>query len=148
MLKKILFVFVLVFSLGFFLNYSFWEENKNPECYNLFWDKFWNNSSCPILEQQCNEALPCKEWFTCSKSWFCEVWTWLEINNKEVTKLNSCLTNPNQAWAFWNAVCETCPCKYSFDFDAGLRSCDTLVPVITDKDQTKILDLWDYFQIK
>ena len=36
----------------------------------------------------------------------------------------------------------------NFDFNSWLRECDVIVPVITNREWNKILDIWDYYQIK
>ncbi len=142
MIKKILFLLTLFVWLGLWLNYSFWDEEQNLECSSLFWSSFLWNSSCPILEDKCNEASPCKDWFVCWKSWYCEA------DNNIVQLWDKCSNKNIKSWIFWNAVCDTCPCKNNFDFNTWLRECDVIVPVITNREWNKILDIWDYYQIK
>lgn len=143
MLKKIIISLLLFWSI-LVVSYTFWDDNLNTECTNFFWDDSNLNQSnwwCPILETTCSASNPCKSWFTCSQEWFCEV-----SKNEKLTQ--SCNYNINWSWIFWNAVCDSCPCDYSFDFLADIRKCDNIVPAITSLDWTSIYSVWNYYQIK
>jgi hypothetical protein len=49
--------------------------------------------------------------------------------------------------SFWNVTCNSCPCRYSVDFDSELRICDIVFPAITSRDGTEIYSKWDVYQI-
>ena len=140
-MKKIFIIAVLI-SFWFILNSAFWYTILNEDCANTFSNASLNeaNSGCPILDETCSATKACSTWMTCSSEWFCEV-------TKETKLVWTCWYNSNWSWIFWNAICSTCPCDYSFNFTTILRNCDTVVPAITSIDNKTIYWVWDYFKI-
>lgn len=115
--------------------------DNTDKCSNIFGskDNFW----CPILDKQClpnSEIDTCWIGYTCSSKWYCEV--------EKIKNLTStCLLPESGASIFWNVVCNSCPCEYSFDFFATLRKCDVVIPAIVSPDGKKMYGKWTPYEI-
>ena len=102
----------------------------------------WANQWCPILEQVCDiwwES--CPEWYTCQSN----------TSGAQVCLPQVIGQNCNYSWGsaiLGNAVCNSCPCIYSFDFNASLRKCDVIIPAITSPDGSQIYSVGEGFQIQ
>ncbi|MDP5039040.1 MAG: hypothetical protein NWP80_01175 [Candidatus Gracilibacteria bacterium] len=139
-MKKILLFLTLFFSF-FVIGYTFGNsENLNQTCLEKFGETFGDkNGGCPVFKIPCNEVSPCKSGFTCSRNGFCEIDLKKELSQK---------CGYSQSGIFSKPVCDTCPCKNTFDFDSTLRKCDTIFPVITNNDFSKVFNFGDPFLIK
>lgn len=111
------------------------------KCVNIFGskDNFW----CPILDKQClinSEIDTCWTGYMCNSKWYCEIKT-----QKNIT--SSCILPNNDSSIFWNLLCNSCPCEYSFDFLATLRKCDVVIPAIVSPDGKKMYGKWTPYEI-
>lgn len=111
------------------------------KCRSIFWSK--ENSGCPILDKQClinSEIDTCWKWYVCNPKWYCEV-------KKEKNITSTCILPENGSSVFWNVLCNSCPCDYSFDFLAILRKCDVIIPAIVSPDGKKMYGKWKPYEI-
>lgn len=62
---------------------------------------------------------------------------------------NLCLTNKiqNSGMIEGSVACVTCPCTYSSDFIAQVRSCDIIFPSITSPDKKTLYSRGGIFQV-
>lgn len=116
------------------------DEDK---CVNVKW--LASNKWCPNLEQEClanSEKNTCKTGYVCGAQWFCV------IDTKTTADIAwSCIYPSNGSSIFWNAVCDSCPCDFSFDFKAKIRRCDIIVPAITSPDKKEIYGRGEPYQV-
>lgn len=133
------------------------------------------NQWCPILSNSCSSNCSCLKWSTCSskdtavcsKVWICvpdnrcssdcscdkgSVCSIKDPNicSKEWVCIpeNSCLYPNSGSSIFWNMICNSCPCNFSFDFLASVRKCDTIFPAIISPDKQTIYWKWNNYLIK
>jgi len=123
----------------------------DDRCVLLSWDI--KNLWCPILDNLfCSSSCSCSSWYicsdnnisTCSSKWICVFDVYSIYDN-----IDNCIDHSSKLGFFEaNTICQTCPCNYSFDFLATLRSCDTIFPAITSLDSKEIYSKWELFYIK
>jgi len=106
------------------------------------------NNWCPVFEQKCDVNCLCPDRYICSSQ-----------DKNICTKEAYCIVKKPDLWIcidslkntgfiYWNAICESCPCKNYFDFKSILKTCDSVFPAITSPDEKTIYSRWDFFQIK
>lgn len=98
------------------------------------------NQWCPIFDQTCSLNSDCNQWYYCDTS----------VSPGRCAPQKT----PESCEYVWNssiyagAVCNSCPCSVSLDFNASLRNCDIIFPAITSPDGTQFYSRGDYVQIQ
>ena len=98
-----------------------WVNDCEDKCFSIPWDI--DNWGCPIFYLPEN---------------LLETWTYL-----------NCLNIDGKTWIIeGNAICNTCPCSYYFDFISNLRECDLIFPAIVSPEGKTIYSKWDFYEIR
>lgn len=105
------------------------------------------NRWCPLLEETCdancgcsNDGYSCNfngDQSTCGTAWVC----------LPDLPTSSCYYEAEKNYLFWNAVCNSCPCKNKLQYNATIRVCDILFPAIVSQDGKEIYEKGDFFEI-
>lgn len=94
-------------------------DDCGDACPLVYWDAL--NSWCPIFE--ISKPSTKNSWYECSYFGKTSV-------------------------IYWHYVCNTCPCNNFADFNADVRKCDLILPVLLSPDWKEIYSKWNYFQVK
>ena len=119
-------------------------NNCEDLCPLISWDTL--NAWCPLLEQRCDNSCGCDDGYICDNTDqnTCGT-TWVCIPQKPQ---ESCYYQAQKNYIFWNAVCNSCPCKSVLTYNADIRKCDILFPAITSPDGKDIYERGEFFEIQ
>jgi len=120
-----------------------WIPDYIDKCPFIPWVK--ENDWCPILDNKCSddELKPCNNWYTCNfNTWYCEA---KSMKNHKLYW--TCNFPSSLSGIFWNLYSDNLCSNYRLEFNATLRKCDIVFPVITSNDDSKVFSRWSFFQI-
>ncbi len=105
------------------------------------------NNWCPLLEEKCDANCACADGYTCTGAKTVATCSSTGVCVPEQKK-SSCYYNAEKNYLFWNAVCNSCPCKNKLEYNATIRLCDILLPAIVSPDGKQIYEKWKFFEVR